>query len=520
LSDLHGAPAPPRGSFHRVAPERPPIHERIALTFQSNRSSAYNVAMSSHEPGRNDPCPCGSQRKFKQCCLASRQSEASARLRWRTVEGRVVPQLLEYALEHWGREFFLAAWAEFFLWNDVPEDVQATPEFESPFIPWFVFHYVPDPNDDDLPAGFPQVTVGRHYLQHSTTVGADERTYIERAGDSPFSFFAATAVEPGRSIHIRDLLTGGEFDVLEQAASTTLEAGSLLFSSVLTLEDAPILLGCAPYVIPPSWHNPLIDFRESLCRKRRVTRAALFALETELRDAYHSIVDSLLNPALPQFSNTDGDPLEPIKLEYILRCTVRAAFERLKPLTLSDNDEELLAEAEREASGELRAVTMSWLRKGNRQHRSWDNTVLGTIQIAGGRLVAEVNSEKRARRLKRELASRLAAAAVLTEETVLDVRELLERRQADCGAQAVAPEPEATEEMRQAASGHADLHWREWLDSRIPALGNKTPRQAAKTALGRERLEALFSEYSWRDSALPNALRANVPELRRSLGMT
>ena len=28
-------------------------------------------------PGRNDPCPCGSGRKYKQCCLRSELQEAS-----------------------------------------------------------------------------------------------------------------------------------------------------------------------------------------------------------------------------------------------------------------------------------------------------------------------------------------------------------------------------------------------------------------------------------------------------------
>jgi len=29
---------------------------------------------SSHKPGRNDPCPCGSGKKYKKCCM--RQSSA------------------------------------------------------------------------------------------------------------------------------------------------------------------------------------------------------------------------------------------------------------------------------------------------------------------------------------------------------------------------------------------------------------------------------------------------------------
>lgn len=39
--------------------------------------------MSDHKPGRNEPCPCGSGRKYKQCCLhkdeeAAREQRAQA----------------------------------------------------------------------------------------------------------------------------------------------------------------------------------------------------------------------------------------------------------------------------------------------------------------------------------------------------------------------------------------------------------------------------------------------------------
>ena len=66
---------------------------------------------------------------------------------------------------------------------------------------------------------------------------------------------------------------------------------------------------------------------------------------------------------------------------------------------------------------------------------------------------------------------------------------------------------------------YADQHWEAWLNEKVPALGNQTPRQAARTPLGRERLEALLAEYAWRDAAVPNVLRTDVDALRRKLGL-
>ncbi len=35
--------------------------------------------MKSRTPSRNDPCPCGSGKKFKQCCSGKEASKAAAR---------------------------------------------------------------------------------------------------------------------------------------------------------------------------------------------------------------------------------------------------------------------------------------------------------------------------------------------------------------------------------------------------------------------------------------------------------
>ena len=90
------------------------------------------LAMRLAAPGRNDPCPCGSERKFKHCCLPARTAEDSARLRLRAAEGRVVGGRLQFIAETWGEPLVMHAWEEFWNYEDVPEDLATTPEFE----PW------------------------------------------------------------------------------------------------------------------------------------------------------------------------------------------------------------------------------------------------------------------------------------------------------------------------------------------------------------------------------------------------
>jgi len=62
--------------------------------------------------------------------------------------------------------------------------------------------------------------------------------------------------------------------------------------------------------------------------------------------------------------------------------------------------------------------------------------------------------------------------------------------------------------------------WEGWLDTRVPALGNKTPRQAARTAGGRERLEALLAGFDRDAAGEPSSVAAHLTAIRTELRLT
>jgi hypothetical protein len=74
------------------------------------------------KPGRNDPCPCGSGRKYKQCCLlaAAAAHSSPAELAWRRIrranEG-LVGRMMQFTFEAYGEAALDEAWAEFMLWD-------------------------------------------------------------------------------------------------------------------------------------------------------------------------------------------------------------------------------------------------------------------------------------------------------------------------------------------------------------------------------------------------------------------
>jgi hypothetical protein len=471
--------------------------------------------------GRNDPCPCGSGRKFKHCCLPAQSAEDSLRVRLRSAEGVLVPALLSYAIQAFGREFFDEAWEEFFLWNDVPEDIENSKELGSTFDPFFLFDFVADAAERPLPHGWPTEPVALHFLQHeSESVPEPHREFVEQACKSPASFFVVETVAAGRALDIKDIFTGRRFHVLEQSASHTLLAGDVLFTRVVTAGGGSIMVGACPWVIPASWHIPLIDRRDRFRPKRLLTREELADYDLEIRETYHEIVDALLHPRLPVLQNTDGDPFELTTLTYELGVTVAEAVERLTPLATLRGDVHL-ADETRNADGALTSATLTWIKAGNRKHKDWDNTALGTMRLDGSRLLIEVNSSRRRRRIEKAIMKCLGSAATLVDTSISDLADALDgRRESRSAAQAhLVPADSPSPEQEAIETELARRHWDAWFSTKVPALGNRTPRQAAKTPSGRERLEALLADYAQRSAEGRNAFKPDIGALRQKLGL-
>lgn len=478
--------------------------------------------MSITAPGRNDPCPCGSGRKFKRCCLQDWAAEDSARLRVRGAEARVVHELLRFTADTWSEALIFHAWEDFWNYEDVPEDLESTPEFESMFIPWLTLGFVPDLAADEADHDWPREPIGVAWLATADADVSDlDRAYIETACRSPLSVFAVEQVVPGRSLDLKDVLTGSRFHVLEQGASQALRPADLVFARVLTIDGVSVMLGAAPFVVPPRWHTRIIDWRQRLFPGRLMTREDLADFDCEIRDLYFDIGAELLNPTLPQLHNTDGDPIVLTTLTYELRSTVAWAFEKLAPLAVV-HGEDHYDEVTQDASGEVTSATLSWVKAGNRREKHWDNTVLGTLRLEAGRLTAEVNSARRADRLKREIATRLGQTASLIDTSVIDPSEALNERarQLAAGEREDEPLPEPPAELQAIHEEMVRQHWADWLDTRVPALGNKTPRQAAQTRVGRERLEALLAEFDRDAEDGPSSMAEHIAMIRDALAVT
>ena len=141
------------------------------------------------------------------------------------------------------------------------------------------------------------------------------------------------------------------------------------------------------------FRSDFIDFREKMVKNySNLDQNVLFQYDLDLRTMYYDIQEELSNPALPQLHNTDGDEMQFTKLYYTLTCSPRQAFDALFTLSLEEDAELFLKDGTVDENGELTFIEFPWLKKGNDQHASWDNTVLGHITIDGDRKSTRLNS--------------------------------------------------------------------------------------------------------------------------------
>ena len=132
--------------------------------------------------GRNDPCPCGSGRKFKHCCLPKQGEADAARVRIRSAEGRVLMAAFKHAIATWGQPLLDHAWEDFWLYDDVPEEMPAEPEWEGMFMAWFTLAFVADPECPEATEAWPAEPIARHWLASlGTAADPMDRTFVEQA---------------------------------------------------------------------------------------------------------------------------------------------------------------------------------------------------------------------------------------------------------------------------------------------------------------------------------------------------
>jgi hypothetical protein len=469
--------------------------------------------------GRNDPCPCGSGKKYKHCCLREHESHVVdfAGETWKKLRAAIdgyAADLLRFISQSYGDDAIQEAWFEFTLGKG-PRFVPGQPNTEL-FFSWMFHKWAPlaEKGNTITEAG---LCPSRAYLNHRPgRLHPTLQDYLEACLVTPFGFHEIHNCESGIGFTSRDVFTGAELNVRERSASSTLMDGDIVFGQIVPISGIALVEGLAPFSFPPLYKTHLVQVRQ----RDEVRGNADMAF----RMLYFSLADAYLNPRLPELHNTDGDLLAPCTLYFDIDSPGRA-FEALAPFALGHARDELLATAKFDAQAGLVNVELPWIRRNEPKHEL-ETVVLGHIRIDGGRLTVQVNSVERAQAFRRliDQTPNLNARYRRIRKRRLDVRRFASQR---IGAgNSFRPRDREQAELMQHPEVRAHLqglqrrHYENWPETPLPALEGRTPLEAVEDRDGREMVEALILQFERDASRLPVPTEPTVfADLRRRLGL-
>jgi hypothetical protein len=178
--------------------------------------------------GRNDPCPCGSGKKYKRCCAHGGQLPLAQRVPF------VLQRLGHFATGPDGHDtmFGLAVSAA----GDHEDVVGAIRRFlEDPFLVDVAIH---------------EGGLGETYLDQRGALMADDEVALFTAlFEEPRRLWEVTAVAPGESLTLRDTGSGNVVTVVERSGSEGREPGELMLARA-TAVDGEVMLCGVPLLVP------------------------------------------------------------------------------------------------------------------------------------------------------------------------------------------------------------------------------------------------------------------------------
>jgi hypothetical protein len=408
-------------------------------------------------PGRNDPCWCGSGKKYKKCHLEADEQQTrqppAGKPQLAPALGHSLGHAVEESLRRRLVEFAPGAVSKREAEQAVamfvgPEPLHGSSDMDVALeiTDWMVHDYVSPRTGRSMIEEFLRRAPGG--------LTPADRRMLEEWSHSRFSVFEVQEVREGSGVVFKDLLVGDRFFVEDVNTS---RAASIWDCYLARVEDTAghKYLTAVVLSIPRSVVAPLLDWAIGEHTRSGLSwDAFLRANSHRLRQRASGL---LKKPApTPRVLSAEGDPMVFSRAMYelldedALRGALDAseAFERV---------EEGYTWLEPEAAGA----------SGRR--------ILGTVKISGQRVTLECTTRQRLDRGK-ALLGRLAGAALrpLGDEFTSVESALRNRDRAAPAPSGLPPEVE-----RELIGKMYEDHYTKWLDMKLPALDGRTPREAA-----------------------------------------
>jgi len=436
------------------------------------------------KPGRNDPCWCGSGKKYKKCHLVSDEEEERSAARTEPGQRRdardaepepppgdplykkVFDDVIGASQDWIGRKDFLRATRLYF--DQHPGDLDSESMGAAGFFEWYVY--------DFRPASTGRTVVEEYLKRRGPRLPARERAMLESWRAARYGLFEVQRVEEGSGVELEDLLAGDRFFVNDVSASRELVRWDCVMNRVEQFEGR-WLFGGNGILVPRPLLPELRRFIEEEGRKDKQAPADFVRVNSH---AWHRLIREMHEDRVGgiQMVNAEGDSIEFCVATYRVRdedstAAAIAAINGLEETTSSDDAEGLRH--------------FGWLETGKEGPRR----AYGHIEMSNGRLRLECNSRGRMERGRRLLEAGAGAFLEHLGDSIETAQAAMRRVKRE-GPPEEKPAAIPPEVVREAVLKHKTEHYATWADTPLPALKGKTPREALATKSGRRDVENLI----------------------------
>jgi len=477
--------------------------------------------------GRNDPCPCGSGKKYKNCCLIKERAPQTTASLYLPSEKSLNDKVLSYLDQErfdWDYEEARDLWYTSFGTHKNRETTEGV---------WFTVWFI-----HDYRLSYGKTLLELFYDERRHTLDGLEAEILEALLRARLGMYEVNSVKEGTGVGLTELFTGEECFAYDVSASRSLVKWDIILARMFRVRGLNRLQGAA-LNFPSTAKKTLISLGEELFKQYRKSRPdaswARFMKEEGYRlNAIYGVLEKRFEKM--QLLTTEGDELVYSRAVYRVKDLQKASrkLDRLKELLRVDETEE---------DGGSSEVHYSWatsMEEGDlkTERRGREGFVvstnledlhgirlrsLGDIVITSEELSIECLSRQRLEKGKHMLQRALGKSIEHLYSEYRDVGDASEDKEDEAmgrleEAEGYAVPPEVS---RRLTLDSLDDHYRKWLDTPIPALKGVTPREASKTREGRTVLKELLKSLEnielrrWRSEGVGYP----VDKLRRELDM-
>ncbi len=420
--------------------------------------------------GRNDPCPCGSGKKYKKCCLGKEEATASDL----GGEKSAIQTAMDWLYERYPEQVGAAIHDDFMGERDEDEldELESLPPHSAQALminigEWLLTEAVLTDGGKERRAL--DLVLG----PKGPRLTADGREWLIEVARRPLSLYEVREVKKGEGLLLRDLLQSDAAPVWvhEKTASSLLVPWEIFGARLACKEGVMVMTGAAYPMDRDRAHDCLESIEEEIAETPGDPALKRKLIAWDIIDYW---LESLLEERpLPRM--VDAGTGEKLDL-----TTDRYRVPDWKALGAA-----LANQADVEGNRKEGWTRFLELKDGHRR-------LLASLTAGKGDLLEVFcRSLKQADKTREWLEGLAGGAVVYKIREVVDPRSQKARDAAAPAAAADIPR----EVERQVMRDYFKKHYESWPTIPLPALGGKSPLQAVKTKKGRAEVAELLKSF-------------------------